>query len=333
MSAARGSWNERLCRFYHYYNPSKVVVVPDMLRDARGHEEALFATLVGMYGPEPPMDVQPVCTRERLRRFYELYNPERIPDIDRLLHQCAGHEDALFAALVQKYGPEPAAPAGCGGIPAHAGGSAGDARLRRTRQLAGLRAITTQAQGRLRMRCLAQWLHFLWLRRGVDGAAAGPQSAAQPATPPAWPDSDEEEGTVVIHHHHHRPAAQPCGAHSNARPGRTRLLPEDGGEFSANGLGKDSYCAAPYSAADEQPGRHATEMPPCAGRSSQLQPRRERSASRRSRSGHWRRRSSSRRRRRRPRLRSDECEALVEEVLRQLASASLPLSCSAQPWY
>eukprot|EP01065_Artemidia_motanka_P019564 TRINITY_DN2328_c0_g1_i1.p1 TRINITY_DN2328_c0_g1~~TRINITY_DN2328_c0_g1_i1.p1 ORF type:complete len:623 (+),score=165.16 TRINITY_DN2328_c0_g1_i1:65-1870(+) len=45
--------------------------------------------------------------RRRLMRFYERYNPHRLPCVAQQLRDYAGREDAMFAALVRKYGPEP----------------------------------------------------------------------------------------------------------------------------------------------------------------------------------------------------------------------------------
>ncbi|KAG7345706.1 translation initiation factor SUI1 [Nitzschia inconspicua] len=49
----------------------------------------------------------PWTTEERLRKFYELYVPEKVSDVPSLLEKYAGKEDKLFLALVKKYGPEP----------------------------------------------------------------------------------------------------------------------------------------------------------------------------------------------------------------------------------
>ena len=45
--------------------------------------------------------------RERLVAFYDKYNPEKKASISTVLHSFRGRETALFAQLVQKYGPEP----------------------------------------------------------------------------------------------------------------------------------------------------------------------------------------------------------------------------------
>jgi hypothetical protein len=48
----------------------------------------------------------------RLRRFYEKYNIYKLPFVAQQLREYKGHEEALFAALVIQYGPEPEDPAG-----------------------------------------------------------------------------------------------------------------------------------------------------------------------------------------------------------------------------
>ncbi|CAK9003425.1 High molecular weight form of myosin-1 (High molecular weight form of myosin I) (HMWMI) [Durusdinium trenchii] len=45
--------------------------------------------------------------RDRLKRFYQKYNPDKIKHIDLFLQHWQGKEEELFAKLVDKYGPEP----------------------------------------------------------------------------------------------------------------------------------------------------------------------------------------------------------------------------------
>uniref|UniRef100_K3WSK7 SUI1 domain-containing protein n=1 Tax=Globisporangium ultimum (strain ATCC 200006 / CBS 805.95 / DAOM BR144) TaxID=431595 RepID=K3WSK7_GLOUD len=47
--------------------------------------------------------------RERLLRFYQKYNADKLHEIDGVLERFKGKEASLFAALVKKYGPEPSA--------------------------------------------------------------------------------------------------------------------------------------------------------------------------------------------------------------------------------
>lgn len=56
--------------------------------------------------PSPPPPVNPLH-RERLLRFFERYAVYRLPTVASLLRRYAGHETALFASLVEEYGPEP----------------------------------------------------------------------------------------------------------------------------------------------------------------------------------------------------------------------------------
>jgi len=52
--------------------------------------------------PAPKVDL-----RTRLLRFYRKYNPSKIPFVDYFATQWSGNEEALFATLAKKYGPEP----------------------------------------------------------------------------------------------------------------------------------------------------------------------------------------------------------------------------------
>ncbi|OWZ02964.1 hypothetical protein PHMEG_00025386 [Phytophthora megakarya] len=47
--------------------------------------------------------------RERLTRFYQKYNADKLHEIDGVLERFKGREAQLFSALVKKYGPEPTA--------------------------------------------------------------------------------------------------------------------------------------------------------------------------------------------------------------------------------
>jgi cytoskeletal protein RodZ len=135
-TAAEVDHDARLTRFYEKYNPEKLPTIGDTLKKYEGKEEKLFAALVGKYGAEPeaPADVsaaRPSTTSSstessstkssspsadvpqqpsaidhhaRLTRFYEKYNPEKLPTVGDTLNKYAGREEVLFAALVGKYG-------------------------------------------------------------------------------------------------------------------------------------------------------------------------------------------------------------------------------------
>eukprot|EP00760_Papus_ankaliazontas_P017128 PhM_4_TR17042/c0_g1_i12/m.34822 len=104
---------DRLVRYFEAYNPSKLSNVEVILQQFAGKEEELFATLVGKYGPEPPVSNAPASDtahdtyRDRLIRFFEAYNRNKIANVDLILEQYQGNEEELFATLVGKYGPEP----------------------------------------------------------------------------------------------------------------------------------------------------------------------------------------------------------------------------------
>ena len=46
---------------------------------------------------------------DRLTRFYQKYNPDKVSSVAATLKKYKGHEMKLFTAMVQKYGPEPEA--------------------------------------------------------------------------------------------------------------------------------------------------------------------------------------------------------------------------------
>eukprot|EP01064_Diplonema_japonicum_P038798 TRINITY_DN9528_c0_g2_i1.p1 TRINITY_DN9528_c0_g2~~TRINITY_DN9528_c0_g2_i1.p1 ORF type:complete len:526 (+),score=32.63 TRINITY_DN9528_c0_g2_i1:42-1580(+) len=45
--------------------------------------------------------------RKRLCRFYQVYNPSKLPSVSSCLKEYKGYEEDLMAALVRRYGPEP----------------------------------------------------------------------------------------------------------------------------------------------------------------------------------------------------------------------------------
>jgi hypothetical protein len=114
----------RLVRFYQFYNSDKLAAVDDTLAKYDGREEELFAALVDKYGPEPAsakakarktrgtrlaQQMPPSPARARLVRFYRAYNSDKLAIVDDTLAKYDGREEELFAALVDKYGPEPPA--------------------------------------------------------------------------------------------------------------------------------------------------------------------------------------------------------------------------------
>ena len=99
-------YKKRLYKFYNHYNAEKLVIVDQMLHDARGFEEELMDYLTMKYGPEPAPTVD-LRYRDRLTAFYFHYNPSRVPEVDSILLSYSGMEEQLFGALVAKYGPEP----------------------------------------------------------------------------------------------------------------------------------------------------------------------------------------------------------------------------------
>jgi hypothetical protein len=48
-----------------------------------------------------------IIHKERLTAFYKVYDKSKVSQVDSFLEKYVGKEDALFKALVKKYGPEP----------------------------------------------------------------------------------------------------------------------------------------------------------------------------------------------------------------------------------
>uniref|UniRef100_K3X8X7 Nuclear pore complex NUP2/50/61 domain-containing protein n=1 Tax=Globisporangium ultimum (strain ATCC 200006 / CBS 805.95 / DAOM BR144) TaxID=431595 RepID=K3X8X7_GLOUD len=68
--------------------------------------------------------------RERLVKFYQQHNPEKLKDVDSTLEKYKGQEAKLFAMLEQKYLGKPAAPAfGVASTPSFGGGFGAPATL------------------------------------------------------------------------------------------------------------------------------------------------------------------------------------------------------------
>eukprot|EP01064_Diplonema_japonicum_P015654 TRINITY_DN2341_c1_g3_i1.p1 TRINITY_DN2341_c1_g3~~TRINITY_DN2341_c1_g3_i1.p1 ORF type:complete len:1421 (+),score=444.41 TRINITY_DN2341_c1_g3_i1:34-4296(+) len=110
-------YEERLRRYFRCYHlPETQLSV--QLEDYAGKEEELLSMLVGMHGPEPVVNDTPKqpapldsTQQRRLTRFYEKYNPSKVPMVDDMLRSFSEHPcgtQSLFDKLVEKYGPEPA---------------------------------------------------------------------------------------------------------------------------------------------------------------------------------------------------------------------------------
>lgn len=133
----------RLTAFYSAYNPEKISEIAATLAKYKGRENVLFASLVKKYGPEPTEESEATTPADstmdhknknenhagagaekcdavissqdliaqlfqtRLKAFYHAYNPDKMSEITTVLTKYKGKEDALFNALVKKYGPEP----------------------------------------------------------------------------------------------------------------------------------------------------------------------------------------------------------------------------------
>ena len=137
-SSSVEEYRARALAMYRKYNPAKVDTVDQGLKRFAGQEELLIEALVKKYGPEPSPDEageeskpnanessnggsQPTDTptqppagdanleqyRQRVRRFYQFYCPEKVGNVDRAMEMYKDQEDLLIESLVKKYGPEP----------------------------------------------------------------------------------------------------------------------------------------------------------------------------------------------------------------------------------
>ena len=114
----------RLARFYKKYNPDQVDRVNDIAIKYRDREDDLFKALIEKYGPEGEVEEEQQQEEEeqqqqqqekpqdteleaRLRRFYNKYNPDQNSRVSEIAAKYKDRVDALFEALVKKYGPEP----------------------------------------------------------------------------------------------------------------------------------------------------------------------------------------------------------------------------------
>lgn len=93
--------------FYRHYAPEKVSTVPDMIAKRQGNQSELdemFSKMVAKYGPWPP-EGHPF--KERLRRYYEKYAPDKVGNLDATFDGWHYRQDEYFAQMVPKHGPEP----------------------------------------------------------------------------------------------------------------------------------------------------------------------------------------------------------------------------------
>jgi hypothetical protein len=132
-----GDYKARLAAFYAKYNPEKISSVDKTLAAYAGREEEMFTALVTKYGPEPAAGASgapaaasdgaatpaaspaaPASWKARLTAFYEKYAPAKVGTVDATLEKYKGREGEFLEALVNKYGPEPAAAAATATSPA-----------------------------------------------------------------------------------------------------------------------------------------------------------------------------------------------------------------------
>eukprot|EP00757_Euglenozoa_sp_SAG-D1_P002010 gene2010-12986_t len=97
------SHQERLQRFYSYYDPGRLDDVASILTKYQGQEEAMFQQLVEQYGPEPTAASTSTDYKPRLIRFYQAYDPGKVAQADVILAKHKGNEEMAFKILVSKY--------------------------------------------------------------------------------------------------------------------------------------------------------------------------------------------------------------------------------------
>eukprot|EP01064_Diplonema_japonicum_P009220 TRINITY_DN16697_c0_g1_i1.p1 TRINITY_DN16697_c0_g1~~TRINITY_DN16697_c0_g1_i1.p1 ORF type:complete len:587 (+),score=88.85 TRINITY_DN16697_c0_g1_i1:43-1803(+) len=160
------AYRARLVRFYEHYDASKLVIIDDMLEDAEGGEEMMFAALVKIHGPEPVpyMDVNShkpdLDYRRRLTNMYTCFAPDKLSDVDELLEAHAGREETLLSALVAKYGPEPADQLA---LPASL--PIPKKTRNRNAKLPAIECMAKAASERLRRSYYFRWLEALWWKK------------------------------------------------------------------------------------------------------------------------------------------------------------------------
>eukprot|EP01064_Diplonema_japonicum_P010933 TRINITY_DN18175_c0_g1_i1.p1 TRINITY_DN18175_c0_g1~~TRINITY_DN18175_c0_g1_i1.p1 ORF type:complete len:864 (+),score=183.29 TRINITY_DN18175_c0_g1_i1:84-2675(+) len=107
----RNNYRHRVVNLYCMHDAVQLGNVEKNLKDHHGAEEAFVKTLLEQYGGEEPHKFKEANPfKERLVRFYEKYNKDKIPSAGETLKKYEGHEEELFEALVKKYGEEPADP-------------------------------------------------------------------------------------------------------------------------------------------------------------------------------------------------------------------------------
>jgi hypothetical protein len=109
------NYRYRVNRLYDLYAPDKKNTVEQALAMYAGREDQLIAALVKKYGPEPGEEEEDEATaafkklpyEDRVRRFYLVYNPEKLASIPTVLKAYAGQEERMIIDLARKYGEEP----------------------------------------------------------------------------------------------------------------------------------------------------------------------------------------------------------------------------------
>ena len=123
VAAPQMSTRERVTRIYQQHNPSKLSDVDKVLEKYAGRDQELIEMLEEKYQAAPNAAAGAAASpavaptksaapqqsiRERVTRFYEIHNPSKLGDVDKVLEKYAGRDDELIDMLIDKYGEEPA---------------------------------------------------------------------------------------------------------------------------------------------------------------------------------------------------------------------------------
>jgi len=101
-------WAECVRSLVSRVDPERFGSMPSAMRQAKGHECALYLALCNKYGVEPQEEVLGRQTdasdfwADRVRRLY--FSVESNVDVDTLLNKFAGQECALYIATARKFG-------------------------------------------------------------------------------------------------------------------------------------------------------------------------------------------------------------------------------------
>ena len=123
-----GTDKERLVRFYEKYNPTKLEQVDRIVEAYQGQSDLLYKNLLDKYNEAAEKESSAISAtkvdkieltdgvqaegtplakkggcRERLVAIYEVHNPSKVKDVNKLLNKFKGREEELFSKVTEKY--------------------------------------------------------------------------------------------------------------------------------------------------------------------------------------------------------------------------------------